>query len=273
MPENSYETEFEEKSCPDGQTEAVCIDANKVYDSCADKDCLSDLRVFFCERGQAIINNAVSVRIRDASVINVLIDLEPVPFHRGFYSIDMTFFFDIALDAFMGPGGIPTCVNGLSVFQKKCILYGSEGSVKVFSSGFACEESDEQLAPTQNMPRASVQVAKPIALSAKLKENVCACPPPCSVPECVCRYLGGEICHSAGKAVFATIGMFTIVQIERNVQILVPSYDFCVPQKECVTSSDNPCEMFSRLDFPADEFFPPKVTDLGDEIGCGCKKR
>ena len=30
---------------PNAITEAVCIDTARVYDSCADKDCLSDLRV------------------------------------------------------------------------------------------------------------------------------------------------------------------------------------------------------------------------------------
>ena len=67
--------------------------------------------------------------------------------------------------------------------------------------------------------------------------------------------------------------MFTIVQLERNVQMLVPSYDFCVPEKECVTTSDNPCELFNRLEFPTDEFFPPRSTDTNNESnggGCGC---
>ena len=27
--------------------EAVCIDAGRIYDSCTDKDCLTDLQVFF----------------------------------------------------------------------------------------------------------------------------------------------------------------------------------------------------------------------------------
>lgn len=55
-------------------------------------------------------------------------------------------------------------------------------------------------------------------------------------------------------SVYATIGIFTIVQIERNVQMLIPAYDFCIPEKECVTTSDNPCEMFNRLEFPTNEF-------------------
>lgn len=273
MAENSFDSEIQESSSVKSESEAVCIDANRVYDSCGDKDCLSDLRVYFSENGQSIVNNAVSVRIRDAQVINVLIDLEPVPFHRGFYSIDMTFFFDITLDAFMAPGGMPASVNGLSVFEKKCILYGSEGNVQVFSSDFTLDENDGQLTPKRNLPRATVQVAKPIALSARLKESCAPCSPPRRVPDCVCRYFGSDFTQTGGKSVFATIGMFTIVQIERNVQLLVESYDFCIPEKECVTSSDNPCEMFSRLDFPTEEFFPPKVTDIGEESGsCCCRK-
>lgn len=58
---------------------------------------------------------------------------------------------------------------------------------------------------------------------------------------------------------YVTLGLFTIVQIVRNVQMLIPAYDFCIPEKECTTTSDNPCEMFRRIEFPTDEFFPPKV--------------
>ena len=29
--------------------EAICIDTNRVYDSCADKDCLTDLRVYLTD--------------------------------------------------------------------------------------------------------------------------------------------------------------------------------------------------------------------------------
>ena len=62
---------------------------------------------------------------------------------------------------------------------------------------------------------------------------------------------------------YTSIGLFIIVQMVRNVQMLIPAYDFCVPEKECVASSDNPCELFRRIDFPTSEFFPPKSTDLG----------
>ncbi len=251
-------------------SQSVCIDALRVYDSCGDKDCLTDLRVFFTDSVQSIIDTAVSVRIREADVISVLTDLEPVPFHKGFYSVDMTFFFDISLDVFTSPGASPTQVSGLSIFNKKVILYGSEGSVKVFSSDYSRDEIDIQNGSTRNLPKASVQVAKPIALSAKLCEISSYVNPPCRIPDRICECFGGEFITSATRNVFVTLGMFSIVQIERNVQMLIPSYDFCVPEKECTNSSDNPCEVFSRLDFPTDEFFPPNVGDLSSDFGCSC---
>lgn len=258
-------------------SEAVCIDTQRVYDSCGDKDCLSDLRVHCVEDQQAIIDSAVNVRLRDVDIITVCIDVEPVPFHRGFYSVDMTFFFGVKLDVYSSPGACPVCVDGLAVHNKKVILYGSEGNVKVFSSDFAPDEFDPQNAPTANIPKATVQVARPIGLSAKLKEECMPCPPPCKIPDGICRHFGGQFTGNSRRGVYVTIGIFTIVMLERSVQLLVPSYDFCIPEKECVTSSDNPCEMFNRLDFPTSEFFPPNVADLNPDdpnpthCSCGCK--
>lgn len=251
-------------------SQSVCIDALRVYDSCGDKDCLSDLKVYFTDSDQAKIDTAVSVRIKEADVISVLTDLEPVPFHKGFYSVDMTFFFDVTLDVFAAPGSNPMQVDGLSIFNKKVILYGSEGSVKVFSSEYSVDELDIQNSPNKNMPKATVQVAKPIALSAKLCDCVSLVNPPCRIPDKICQCFGGEFITSTSRCVFVSLGMFSIVQIERNVQMLVPSFDFCVPEKECTNSSDNPCEVFARLDFPTDEFFPPNVSDCGSDCGC-CK--
>ena len=64
------------------------------------------------------------------------------------------------------------------------------------------------------------------------------------------------------KVVYITIGLFSICQIERPVQMMIPVYDFCIPDKECVTTTDDPCELFKRIKFPVNEFFPPRVSDL-----------
>ena len=56
----------------------------------------------------------------------------------------------------------------------------------------------------------------------------------------------------------------------RQVVVFAPLYG----TTSSSTTSDNPCEMFNRLEFPTNEFFPPTVCDIGDENkkpDCGCK--
>ena len=74
---------------------------------------------------------------------------------------------------------------------------------------------------------------------------------------------------TVGTTRFLALGLVTIVQIVRNVQMLIPAFDFCIPDKECGTSGDNPCELLRKIDFPTDEFFPPKASDCG----CGCGRQ
>ena len=219
--------------------EAVCIDTGRIYDSCSDKDCLEDLRVYFTECNQRIVDQAVSVRSRRADVITVYIDIEPVPFNKGFYSVDMTFFFDVVVDVYASPAAHPCTIDGLAVFNKKVILYGSEGAVKVFASDFRCNEDDDQYRMSGNLPKAVCQVADPIILSARICvpcacRGVCDCfNEVCVIPDCFSRRFGGPLggCRPE-KVIYVTIGVFTIVQLERNVQMLIPVYDFCVPDKE-----------------------------------------
>lgn len=245
---------------------AVCIDAMRVYDSCSDKDCINDLRVFFTEKVQCLVDDAVNVRLRDAEVVTVTTNLEPVPFNKGFYSVDITFFFSVTLDLYTTAGGVPTQVQGTAMFNKKVILYGSDGNVKVFSTEYGSDPAEAQ---TLSLPRVNVQVAKPISLSAKICPCSVVSSLQCSVPKCVCNCVGGEPTDDGTRCVTVTLGLFSIVQIERNVQLLVHSYDFCIPKKECTNSTDNPCEVFSRLDFPKDQFFPPNICDAKNN-GCSC---
>lgn len=253
------------------RSEPVCIDARRVYDSCSDKDCLRDLTVYFSAQGQQTIDDAINVRLRDAEVLNVMLDIEPVPFHRGFYSIDMTYFFMITLDVFNSPYAAPDQVQGLCISDKKVILYGSEGNVKVFSSDMTADDDDIQNMPVRNLPLANCQVAQPIALAAKLKNQSCCCAVPCKVPESIATRIGGTPVAQGEKSVEVTLGVFSIVQLLRNVQMLIPSYDFCVPDKSCSGASDSPCEVFSRIEFPTDEFFPPNIVEGGSDGGCCCQ--
>lgn len=170
----------------------------------------------------------------------------------------MTFFFDVCVDIFCGPMLGATTIRGVAIFNKKVILYGSEGNVKVFSSDGNTDDLDAQSWSCRAMPKATVQIAEPVGLTAQ----ICECPPHpcdgcCRIPDCICKRYGNDFqVDGVQRAVYVTIGLFTIVQIVRNVQLLIPAYDFCIPEKECVATSDDPCELFRRIEFPTDEFSP-----------------
>lgn len=259
--------------CGTNFREAVCIHTDKIFDSCRDKDCLEDIRVYLTNSGQDIVDRAINVKCTKAEIIWVFSDIEPVPFNRGFYSVDLKYFFKITLAVFTGVGR-PSIVEGLSCFDKKVILFGSEGNAKVFESKYKEDAFDAQLWKKTNMPHAVVEVVDPIALGAKLVDvrdkRHCCCDDGfdiASVPESVCRVFDDTlVMGNEAKRVFVSIGIFSIIKIERRVQLLIPSYDYCVPNKECVgATDDNPCDLFERIEFPMEEFYPPsKCTFLED---------
>ncbi len=258
--------------------EAVCIDTARVYDSCADRDCLTNLRVYFTEEDQAVVETAVTVRCRSCEVVNVFSEIEKVPFNTGYYSVDNTFYFRVGLDVYTAPAEAPQTVYGLCTASKKSILYGSEGSVKVFSSEYVSGVDPQSPSVTTN-PRAKIQVATPICLEARLcapQESVDGIPDVSTgIPDTVRRAFGGEFRQAETEtAVRVTLGLFTIVQLERDVQMLVPAYDFCMPTGECAHSAEDPCTVFNRIGFPVNEFFPPEQRALNAEDAsrpdCGC---
>ena len=113
--------------------EAVCIHTKKIFDSCKDKDCIEDLRVYPTCGSQEVLDRALSVKAGTAELLYAYIDVEPVGFNRGFYTVDVRYFYRITADAFIGAAR-PIEVCGLAVFDKRAILFGSEGGAKSFSS-------------------------------------------------------------------------------------------------------------------------------------------
>ncbi len=263
----------EAQECGTNFREAVCVHTDKIFDSCRDKDCLENVRVYLTQDGQEIVDRALNVKCTKAEVIWVFTDVDNVPFNRGFYSVDLKYFFKVTLQVFTGACR-PTEVEGLATFDKKVILFGSEGNAKVFDSSDKKNAFNEETWRKSNMPHAVVEVVDPIALGAKLvdvrQNNCCCCDDDidlASVPDSVCRIfddsliVGGEC-----KRVFVSLGVFSIIKLERRVQLLIPSYDYCVPQKECVgATDDNPCDLFDRIQFPMDEFYPPERCEFLEE--------
>ena len=266
--------------CPDSSRirDAICIDTERVYDSCADKDCLRDLRVYIPDQCQRYVDNACSVRCRGSEILNCLVEVERVPFNKGFYTVDLTFYIKVTLDLLGAPGCPATIVCGLVCFSKKCILYGSEGNVRTFTSKFREDAIDDVLPMGDTNPRAKVQCAEPICLSAELC-RICDC---CNtlgecdvcVPSGISRCFDGCItcAPSCERVVRVTIGIFTIIQLQRDVQMLIPAYDFCVPTKECSCVDEDPSDAFKKIGFPIDEFFPPNRDNISDncapKFGC-----
>lgn len=252
--------------------EAVCIDAGRVYDSCCDRDCLEDLRCFFLPDAQSIINCALNVRLKSAEVLNVFIDVEPVGFNKGFYSCDLTFFFLLGFDVYTAPNSCPVYVNGITSYRKRVILYGSEGNVKIFSNTLS-EECINTCSTKQsnNNPKCVVQAVDPVPLSARIGQLHDCFDNVCCIPDCICKRIGGNVVtelERGAPAVFVTLGLFTIVQLIRNVQMLIPVYDFCIPEKSCEEpTTDQPCDAFRKIKFPTDDFFPPKSCK---HKNCGC---
>lgn len=252
--------------------EAVCIHTNRIYDSCRDKECIENLKVYPTRCSQEIIDCASSVKSRKAELLWTDIDVHEVSFNHGFYSVDIRFFYRITAEV-CACSGRTQKISGLAVYDKTAILFGSDGDAKIFTSmSSPCGKCAD------NMPRAVVEAVDPMFLDASLCDAKKVCHPTdcecdcgdcaelCDVPQCIRDAFEDELITNGGcKNLLVTLGQFSIVRLERDSQLLIPAYDFCMPEKECVGSSeDRPCDMFRKIKFPVNEFFPPSVCDISE---------
>ncbi len=72
-----------------------------------------------------------SVKPREAELLCVSIDVERIQFNRGFYSVDIRFFYRIECEISCVIGR-PRIVDGLAVFDKRVVLFGGEGGARIF---------------------------------------------------------------------------------------------------------------------------------------------
>lgn len=239
---------------PESIREAVCVNTSKIFDSCRDKDCVDDLRVYPTVSSQSYIENALSIRARNAELLYVNVSVEPISFNRGYYTVDCSYFYRITAETF--PGG--QICTGLCVFDKRVMLFGSEGSVKSFSSDGALPSGR-----LNDLPRAVVDSVDPICLLCRIADSECLLPTDLesrAIPAFITAAFDEPLLLTdTARRWFATIGQFSIIRLERDTQLLIPAYDYCMPDKECPGSvtEDDPCTLFSRIRFPMEEFFPP----------------
>ena len=112
---------------------ALAIHTQKITDSCRDKDCIEDLRVYLTRESQAVLDAAAAAKVRSAELIYTAIDVSPVAFHPNHYTIDLTFYYKVIADAAVGPCR-PAAVCGLALFSKRAVLCGENSGAHIFRS-------------------------------------------------------------------------------------------------------------------------------------------
>lgn len=254
---------------PEDLRQAMAIHTRKITDSCRDKDCIEDLRVYLTESSQAVLDKCAGAKVRCADLLYTYIDVEPVAFDRNHYCIDVTFYYRILADATVGTSR-PAALYGLAVFSKRAVLCGEESAAHIFTSTTRLNGVDGVSVPTANLPTAVVEALDPMVLSSKVRE-VCECKcmehTAVQIPRYI-RDLFDETLVVSGehRRLFVTLGQFSLIRLERDVQLVVPILHYNMPCKECCEApgcGEDPCEMFSKIPFPTASFSP---------TGCDHKK-
>ena len=142
---------------PDDLHQAFAIHTRKITDSCRDKDCIEDLRVYLTEGSQALLDTAVGAKVRCADLLYTYIDVEPVAFDPNHYCIDVTFYYRILADATVGCAR-PATLYGLAVFSKRAVLCGEESAAHIYTSETRLGEADGVTRCMANLPTAVVEV-------------------------------------------------------------------------------------------------------------------
>lgn len=259
---------------PDTMPQTLSIHTKKITDSCRDKDCIEDLRVYLTTNSQNLLDTAAGAKVRCADLLYAYIDVEPVAFDRNHYCIDITFYYRILADAIVGTAR-PVTLTGLVVFSKRVVLCGEDSRAHIFTSKIRLSSADALTAYSANRPTAVVEVLDPMVLASKVKD-VSDCSGEQTVvqiPGFIKELFDDELVLSGDqRRLFVTLGQFSIVRLERDAQIVVPVNDYAIPCRECCDipgCAEDPCEMFSRIPFPAQQFTSTGCDKENDSEGCG----
>ena len=237
--------------------EAASVHTTLIEDACIDKDCVEDLRVWLTQSSQAALESAVNARARNAELLHVYIDVEPIAYNPGRFTADLTFFYRITGEALSGVTR-PAPLEGLAVFSKRVVLYGGRSQTKVFSS------ADNALLPEAlyrtHTPDCVVEALDPMVLSSRLGEAPEGPGPAVpEIPQAVRALFPEEPVLTGGRQLWVSLGQFSTVRLERSAQLLVPALAQPMPDRSCTDdpgAPDEPCDLFARVDFPTQAFYP-----------------
>ena len=253
----------------EGTPQALSIHTKKITDSCRDKDCIEDLRVYLTTASQNMLDCSAGAKVRCADLLYAYLDVEPVAFDRNHYCIDITFYYRILADAIVGAAR-PVPLSGLVVFSKRVVLCGEDSKAHIFTSNTRIGSSDALTVCSANRPTAVVEVLDPMVLSSRVRDVCeCSCKEQSSVqiPGYIRELFEDELVLSGDqRRLFVTLGQFSIVRLERDAQMVVSVLSSGVPCRECCDnpgSAEDPCEMFSRIPFPAQQFGSTACSEGG----------
>ena len=140
------------------------------------------MRVYLTSASQAVLESATSVRPGSAQLIWVYVDVDSVPFNKGFLHRGR------GMLPHHGRGFPPASASRRSLrafrpIPKRVILYGSEGAMRTFVSTINPEPTDTREPENFTMPIGVVETVEPILLSVKALDN-------CQLPSCPICELG-----------------------------------------------------------------------------------
>ena len=84
-----------QRSPQSGARGTVCIDTRRVFDSCKDRDCYEDTRVYLTAEGETALANTNNVKTRSAKIIYAYVGIDEVPFNCGFYRVSVRYYIDV----------------------------------------------------------------------------------------------------------------------------------------------------------------------------------
>ncbi len=268
--------------------ETVCVETNRILDSCRDRDCFEDVRVYLSDFGNEILERTGTIRAKSAEILWCNIAIDPIQFNRGFYAVNIRFYVRVDCEACMGPGR-PQDVEGMAVVEKRVILFGGESGTITFRSNKEqnfCQPGKAEEG-SRNIPTAVVETVDPILLGSKIVEkkkhhcHCCCCGS--DMPDEVLDSLQAPIRFDDDddtdrRILTVSLGIFSVVRITRPAELLIQASEYAIPEKECLSpTEDDPCSVFRKMPFPVDEFTAGDVPDFrgdrSDRNRCGCGNR
>ncbi len=260
----------------------TCISVDKIFDAVKSKECLEDIKVYLTEQGQDLVDRANNIRAKSVEVLNACISVSDVAFNKGYYTVSIRYYFRITFEACI-PGGRGAEFSGIAVYDKTLVLFGGEGGVNIFTSDVTntdfcrCTNIIEGVV---NMPKAVVEIATPIVLDVKVVDRSynygCCCCCCDQIPEYITECVNGTLTDNLGvKNLYITLGIFSIIRMQRPATLLIHASDYCIPEKETGTlgsTSSNPCDVFKNMCFPTSDFCPPAPPCCQDHSTGNCRQ-